>query len=84
MPPQISPMFSVMLTVYLCMSVCVQGLIALHTNPILANGTAGLATTATAFAAIEVCDSQLCIDTLLMLLETCVWCVTTSMFLLGV
>lgn len=33
---------------------CGQGLIALHTNPILADSTAGLATTATAFAAIEV------------------------------
>ncbi|KAL0047027.1 hypothetical protein WJX82_004476 [Trebouxia sp. C0006] len=30
-----------------------KGLIALHTNPILADSTAGLATTATAFAAIE-------------------------------
>ena len=34
--------------------VCLQGLVALHTNPILADSTAGLATTATAFAAIEV------------------------------
>ena len=31
-----------------------QGLALLHTNPILADSTAGLATTATAFAAIEV------------------------------
>lgn len=30
-----------------------KGLVALHTNPILADSTAGLATTATAFAAIE-------------------------------
>jgi len=36
---------------------CGQGLIALHTNPILADSTAGLATTATAFAAIEVGES---------------------------
>lgn len=35
----------------------VQGLVALHTNPILADSTAGLATTATAFAAIEVSGS---------------------------
>ena len=35
----------------------VQGLIALHTNPVLADSTAGLATTATGFAAIEVCSA---------------------------
>ena len=36
-----------------------KGLIALHTNPVLADSTAGLATTATAFAAIEVRPAQL-------------------------
>lgn len=33
---------------------CGQGLALLHVNPVLADGTAGLATSATAFAAIEV------------------------------
>ena len=33
---------------------CVQGLATLHVNPILADSTTGLATSATAFAAIEV------------------------------
>lgn len=33
---------------------CAQGLAALHVNPILADSTTGLATSATAFAAIEV------------------------------
>lgn len=42
-----------MLLMHLCTAV--QGLALLHTNPVLADGTAGLATTATAFAAIEVC-----------------------------
>ena len=42
----------------------VQGLIALHTNPVLADSTAGLATTATAFAAIEV---SLCMPALQLL-----------------
>ena len=37
---------------------CVQGLVALHTNPVLADSTAGLATTATAFAAIEVSEQD--------------------------
>ncbi len=32
---------------------CLQGLVGLLSNPVLANGVAGLATSATAFAAVE-------------------------------
>ena len=46
---------------------CMQGLIAQYTNPVLADGQAGLATSATAFAAVEVSNAALlrsraCID----------------------
>ena len=43
-----------MVTGYSNWFACGQGLALLHVNPVLADGTSGLATSATAFAAIEV------------------------------